>query len=74
MKYVIVFLVISFGFAALFGGYDDMNWDELIPLFKIGIPYLFIIGFPVILTLTVLFTVKVGDTGTTIAKNLFRKR
>ena len=73
---VLITLIVSFTYMG--GGYNNVNWDQLVPLFKALIPYLFVVGFPLIITLAAVLIVKAGKTGahlvTDVAKHKPSKR
>jgi hypothetical protein len=68
LLYIMAFIAVIIGFSMTFGGYDHTHPDELIPLLRVLIPYLLLIGTPVILTLIILAIVKTTTTGIRLAK------
>ena len=72
--YIVITLVVIFGFTALLGGYDNVDTEQIVPLFRILIPYLLVIGTPVILTLIILAIVKSINTGHRLAKEALKPR
>lgn len=52
--------------------WGTINWDQLIPLFKILIPFLIVVGLPLFIVLIILVLVKSSRQGVRLTWNLFR--
>ena len=69
----IAIVALYIGFTALMGGYNDVQWGYLVPLFKTLIPYLFVIGFPLIIILAAIIIVKTGKTGAHLVADIAKQ-
>lgn len=72
-KQVILALGILFSFIfipyVIQGGYKE-DAENIVPLFQILIPYLLLVGAPLIITAIIVFLVKTTSTGVTITRQI----
>jgi len=53
--------------------WGTIYWDELVPLFRILLPYLMIVGLPIIIVLILLAVIRIPKYGIKITWDLFKE-
>lgn len=53
--------------------FGTIYWDNLVPLFRILLPYLMVIGFPILIVLIILMIIKIPKQGAKLTWDLFKE-
>jgi len=53
--------------------FGDINWDELVPLFRILLPYIMVSGFAIIVVLILIAVIRIPKYGAKISWDLFKE-
>jgi hypothetical protein len=66
----IAIIALVIGFTAATTGYSDVDLSQIVPLFKALIPYVLVVGFPVLIVATAIIIAKATLTGAHLAKDI----
>ena len=53
--------------------FGDIYWDELIPLFRILLPYIMVVGLPILVVLILIAVIRIPIFGIRISWDLFKE-
>ena len=81
-KIFLILVILSQSYAKVVNGLEvyehppfwgDIYWDELIPLFRILLPYLMVVGLPILIVIILIMIIRIPKHGAKLSWDLIKE-